>query len=88
MDGSDVGAGETRLVLGKHSGRNALRSKLEKLGYHVSSEKLDQVFRRFKDVVDIQKAVSDTQLHRLCRELSLSADARMEVRMDGESVRS
>lgn len=74
LDASDVGVGESRLVLGKHSGRNALRSKLEKLGYRVSGEKLDHVFRRFKDVVDSQKAFSDAQLHAFCAELSLPID--------------
>jgi 2-isopropylmalate synthase len=44
MDASDVGSGETRLVLGKHSGRNALRTKLEKLGYRITGEQLDRVF--------------------------------------------
>ena len=79
MDAAEVGFGETRLVLGKHSGRNALRSKLEKLGYNLSGDKLDRVFRRFKDVVDTQKAVSDAQLQRFCAEVSGPADARREV---------
>jgi 2-isopropylmalate synthase len=86
MDAADVGIGESRLVLGKHSGRNALRSKLEKLGYDVSSQELDRVFRRFKDVVDVQKAVSDAQLHRFCAELSLPAHAQREARVNAETV--
>jgi 2-isopropylmalate synthase len=74
MDGSDVGFGETRLMLGKLSGRNALRFKLTKLGYRVSGEQLDELFRRFKDVVDAQKSVSDADLHALCVDLSVSRD--------------
>ncbi|MFL6622572.1 MAG: 2-isopropylmalate synthase [Sulfurifustis sp.] len=74
MDAAEVGFGETRLVLGKHSGRNALRSKLEKLGYRVTGEKLDRIFKKFKDVVDTQKTVSDAQLQRFCAELSVSTD--------------
>jgi 2-isopropylmalate synthase len=70
MDAVDVGFGESRLVLGKHSGRNGLRLKLEKLGYRVGGEQLDYVFRRFKDMVDTEKAVSDAQLHGLCAELA------------------
>ena len=77
MDPSDVGVSETRLVLGKLSGRNALRWKLEKLGYRLSDEQLDDLFRRFKDVVDTQKTVSDAQLHTLCAELSVSTDAEL-----------
>ncbi|HXZ03054.1 MAG TPA: 2-isopropylmalate synthase [Stellaceae bacterium] len=78
MDGSDVGFGESRLVLGRLSGRNALRTKLESLGYRVSAEMLDQVFKKFKDVIDTEKAVGDAQLHKLCMDLSLSREVRQE----------
>lgn len=88
MNAADVGLSESRLVLGKHSGRNALRSKLEKLGYRVSGEALDQVFRKFKDVVDTQKVINDAQLHAFCAELSLSTDVRPEARQDAESVQA
>jgi 2-isopropylmalate synthase len=72
MDAADVGYGESRLVLGKHSGRNVLRWKLETLGYQIGNEELDDVFRRFKDVVDVQKEISDAQLQEICAKLSLS----------------
>lgn len=75
MDPSDVGVAESLLVLGKLSGRNALRSKLEKLGYHVEAEKLDQVSIRVKQVLDTQRAVSDVQLHEICAEVFRSTNA-------------
>jgi 2-isopropylmalate synthase len=75
MDPADVGVGESLLVLGKLSGRNALRSKLEKLGYQVEGEKLDQVSLRVKQVLDTQRAVSDVQLHEICAEVFRSANA-------------
>ena len=75
MDPSDVGVSESLLVLGKLSGRNALRVKLEKLGYQVDGEKLDQVSVRVKQVLDVQRAVSDLQLHEICAEVFRSADA-------------
>ena len=75
MDPSDVGVSESLLVLGKLSGRNALRSKLEKLGYQVEGEKLDQVSIRVKQVLDIQRAVSDVQLHEICAEVFRSTNA-------------
>jgi 2-isopropylmalate synthase len=75
MDPADVGVGESLLVLGKLSGRNALRSKLEKLGYQVEGEQLDQVSIRVKQVLDIQRAVSDVQLHEICAEVFRSANA-------------
>lgn len=75
MDPADVGAGESTLVIGKLSGRNALRSKLEKLGYQVEGEKLDQVSIKVKQVLDTQRAVSDLQLHEICAEVLRSANA-------------
>jgi len=75
MDPSDVGVAESLLVLGKLSGRNALRSKLEKLGYHVEAEKLDQVSIKVKQVLDTQRAVSDVQLHEICAEVFRSTNA-------------
>jgi len=75
MDPADVGVGESLLVLGKLSGRNALRSKLEKLGYQVEGEKLDQVSIRVKQVLDTQRAVSDVQLHEICAEVFRSTNA-------------
>jgi 2-isopropylmalate synthase len=75
MDPSDVGVGESLLVLGKLSGRNALRSKLEKLGYQVEGEKLDQVSIRVKQVLDTQRAVSDVELHEICAEVFRSTGA-------------
>jgi len=76
MDAADVGYGETRLVLGKHSGRNVLRWKLETLGYQISNQELDDVFRRFKDVVDVQKGISDAELQEICAGLSLPVPQR------------
>jgi 2-isopropylmalate synthase len=75
MNPADVGVSESLLVLGKLSGRNALRSKLEKLGYQVEGEKLDQVSIRVKQVLDTQRAVSDVQLHEICSEVFRSTNA-------------
>ena len=75
MNPADVGVSESLLVLGKLSGRNALRSKLEKLGYQVEGEKLDQVSLRVKQVLDTQRAVSDLQLHEICAEVFRSTHA-------------
>jgi 2-isopropylmalate synthase len=86
MDAADVGLAESRLVLGKHSGRNALRSKLEKLGYHLATEELDQVFRKFKDVVDTHKTISDAQLHGFCVELIPARDMRVDL-LENEAAR-
>lgn len=62
MDAGVVGLVESRLVLGKHSGRHALASKLEELGYHLESEDLNKVFRRFKELADKKKSVTEADL--------------------------
>lgn len=79
MDAADVGLVESRLVLGKHSGRNALRSKLEKLGYQLTTEELDQVFWKFKDVVDTHKTISDAQLDGFCNELIPARNVKLKL---------
>ncbi len=57
-----IGLGDSRLVLGKHSGRHAFQAKLKDLGYDLSGEDLNRVFERFKDLCDKKKVVSDPDL--------------------------
>lgn len=59
---ADVGWGETELPLTKHSGRAAVKARLEKLGHELSDEELTQVFERFKRVGDSKKFVYDDDL--------------------------
>ena len=63
----DVGLGETNLVMGKHSGRAALRSKLKDLGIDLADNQLNDVFVRFKDLADRKKEVFDEDLLALVR---------------------
>ena len=62
MRPEDVGLSATNLVLGKHSGRAALRSKLEELGYNLADNQLKDVFVRFKELADRKKEVYDEDL--------------------------
>jgi 2-isopropylmalate synthase len=57
-----VGASRTRLVLGKHSGRHALRSRLAELGYELSDAELTRIFGRFKQLADRKKGITDADL--------------------------
>jgi len=57
-----IGINESRLVLGKHSGRHAFQTKVAELGYELSSEDLNRVFDRFKDLCDKKKIVSDLDI--------------------------
>ncbi|HVL72690.1 MAG TPA: 2-isopropylmalate synthase, partial [Beijerinckiaceae bacterium] len=57
MTPESVGVSKTSLVMGKHSGRNAFRTKLEELGHKLADNQLEDVFARFKDLADRKKHV-------------------------------
>jgi 2-isopropylmalate synthase len=62
MDATTVGLDSNAIVLGKHSGRHALRQALEDLGYAVSGQALNQAFARFKEIADRKKQVTAMDL--------------------------
>jgi 2-isopropylmalate synthase len=68
MKPEDVGLAESDIVLGKHSGRHALRSKLAELGYQLGDAELDEAFVRFKQVADKKKQVTVIDLEALVGE--------------------
>jgi len=66
MSAASVGLDDTNsLVLGKHSGRHALQSALQDLGYEVSGQTLNQAFKRFKEIADKKKQVTAMDLEAL-----------------------
>ncbi|RPI01542.1 MAG: 2-isopropylmalate synthase [Calditrichaeota bacterium] len=65
MNPADIGWGETRIVLGRHSGRHGLKKRLEDLGYHLSSEGIDRIYERFLEIADKKKEVFDADLDAL-----------------------
>jgi 2-isopropylmalate synthase len=62
MTPQSVGWPETRLVLGKHSGRHALDARLRQLGHKLEAAELKAVYNRFVAMADTQKVVSDSEL--------------------------
>ncbi len=60
-----VGLSRSNLVLGKHSGRHALRARLEELGYVLAPDQIDRLFERFKDLADKKKTITDADLEAL-----------------------
>jgi len=60
-----VGVTQTRLVLGKHSGRHALKARLYELGFAVSEPDLEKAFDRFKSLADKKKTITDADLEAL-----------------------
>jgi 2-isopropylmalate synthase len=67
IDPQSVGIPEGRLVLGKHSGRHALRAKCEHLGYQLNKEELDAVYQGFIAIADRKKGVTDQEITGLIR---------------------
>ena len=65
MDATTVGLEANSLVLGKHSGRHALRSALQELGFEVDGQALNTAFKRFKEIADKKKQVSAMDLEAL-----------------------
>ena len=75
MRPEDVGLAETNLVMGKHSGRAALRSKLKDLGHELADNQLNDVFVRFKALADRKKEIYDEDLLALMRDTTANADS-------------
>jgi 2-isopropylmalate synthase len=65
----DVGIQATELVLGKHSGRHALRQRVTDLGFHLSDEQLNKLFDSFKQLADRKKEVYDADIEALAETL-------------------
>ncbi len=65
MNSTDVGIPQNTMVLGKHSGKHALREKLESMGYELSDEDLEGVFTRFKTLADKKKSITGSDLESL-----------------------
>ncbi|MBI3165905.1 MAG: 2-isopropylmalate synthase, partial [Chloroflexi bacterium] len=62
MRPEDVGVNQTNLVLGKHSGRAALRNRLAEMGHSLDDVELDKAFARFKELADRKKVITDLDL--------------------------
>src|SRR2546423_7894039 len=62
MDATEVGLDSNQIVLGKHSGRHALRDALEQLGFKIEGNALNAAFKRFKEVADKKKQVTALDL--------------------------
>lgn len=63
-----IGLSTNKLVLGKHSGRHALKSRLKEMGYELSDEELQIIFIKFKELADKKKHVMDEDLEALASE--------------------
>ncbi|MHB1416354.1 MAG: 2-isopropylmalate synthase [Chloroflexota bacterium] len=62
MEASTIGLGDSKLVLGKLSGRHAFRERMAELGYNLSDDELNKAFKRFKELADRKRDITDRDL--------------------------
>jgi 2-isopropylmalate synthase len=79
MDATTIGLETNSLVLGKHSGRHALRNALEELGFQVDGASLNTAFKRFKELADKKKKVTALDLEAIVSDEMKQAPAAFEL---------
>src|SRR4051795_8614524 len=79
MDATTIGLESNSIVLGKHSGRHALRDALEQLGFQVDGASLNTAFKRFKELADKKKTVSALDLEAIVSDEMLRAPSAFEL---------
>jgi 2-isopropylmalate synthase len=70
IDPKTVGVPETKLVLGKHSGRHALKDRLQSLGFNLTREDLDRVYQSFTAAADRKKGLMDEEIVAIVNEVA------------------
>ena len=65
MNPDEIGIPHRALVLGKHSGKHALRERLEAMGYEIPDDELEDIFVRFKKLADAKKVITSSDLEAL-----------------------
>jgi 2-isopropylmalate synthase len=79
MDPTTIGLETNSIVLGKHSGRHALRNALEELGFTVEGAALNSAFKRFKELADKKKKVTALDLEAIVSDEMKQAPAAFEI---------
>ena len=87
MDATTIGLEANSLVLGKHSGRHALRNALEELGFKVDGAALNTAFKRFKELADKKKKVTALDLEAIVSDEMKQAPAAYELESRSTSRR-
>ncbi|MHB8156124.1 MAG: 2-isopropylmalate synthase [Desulfocucumaceae bacterium] len=79
MNPEKVGLSHGNLVLGKHSGRHAVNNRLEELGYTLNPAELNKAFKRFKDLADRKKEITDHDLEAIVEDEIRAVDPVYEL---------
>ena len=75
IEPTSVGVPESKLILGKHSGRHALAKRCQDLGFALSKDQLDTVYHRFTALADRKKGIRNDEIEALAREAAEEASA-------------
>lgn len=81
MDAQLIGLTDNQIVLGKHSGRNAFRTRLKELGFELSDTELNKAFIKFKEVADKKKEISDWDLEAIVNDEIQQTPALFQVEL-------
>jgi 2-isopropylmalate synthase len=68
MDAQSIGLNDNQIVLGKHSGRNAFRTRLKELGHELPDQELNRAFLRFKELADKKKEITDWDIEAIAND--------------------
>jgi 2-isopropylmalate synthase len=79
MDATTIGLDANSIVLGKHSGRHALRNALEELGFQVEGAALNTAFKRFKELADKKKKVTALDLEAIVSDEMKQSPAAFDI---------
>jgi 2-isopropylmalate synthase len=79
MTPESVGLTQSKLVLGKHSGRHAFKEKLKDLGYDIGENAVEDAFKRFKDLADKKKDVFDEDIIALVDDEVVRTNDRLQL---------
>ncbi len=81
-----IGLAQSTLVMGKHSGRHAFKTRLKELGYELSDENLNKAFERFKTLADQKKEVFDEDIEAIVADEVLRIEIPERFRLDKLNV--
>lgn len=79
MTPESIGLSQNKMILGKHSGRHAFEKRLKMLGYSLSKEELDKVFREFKELADKKKSVYNRDIEAIVTKDSVEVPKTYEL---------
>lgn len=79
MTPESIGLPRNKMVLGKHSGRHALESRLKELGFHLDNDRINDLMIKFKELADRKKTVSDADIEALAYGIQTEVTERVKL---------